>query len=186
MNGEPARRRLLDSVLLLAGGFAGASVLTLLHVPAGALIGSVLGSMSFSKLASTIAQRRLRSKEVARRRSLPGGVRVVGQVVLGVLAGTRLDGQTLLTLLRSLLPVLAAVVVILALSVLLARYLVTRHGVDPLTAVMAAAPGGISELAVTAARQGALMHVVLAIHLFRVLIVVLVVLPILLTILRHT
>ena len=111
-------------------------------------------------------------------------MRVIGQVLLGVLAGARLNEETLFTLLRSLLPVIAAVIFILGLSMLLARYLFSRHGVDPLTAVMSAAPGGISELAITAHRQGAVMHVVLAIHLFRVLIVVLLVLPILLHVLK--
>lgn len=168
---------------LLIGGFAGAVLLTLLHVPAGALIGSVIGSMSVNKISDWLSHRRS-AVRAAVNRSLPGFVRIVGQVLLGVLAGARLDDETLVTLLRSLVPVLAAVIFILALSMLLARYLFSKHGVDPLTAVMAAAPGGISELAITAQRQGAMMHVVLAIHLFRVLIVVLVVLPIVLIILR--
>jgi membrane AbrB-like protein len=116
--------------------------------------------------------------------ALPAPVRVIGQVILGVLAGERLNTQTLTTLLHSLLPVVLSVVLMLLLTMALARYLVVRRNVDPLTAVMSAAPGGISVLAITAQRQGAVMHVVLAIHLFRVLVVVLVVLPLVLQWLR--
>lgn len=166
--------------MLLAGGFAGAAVLSLLHVPAGALIGSVLGSIAASKTADAVIRRR-RARAACRLpipgRSLPGPIRVIGQVILGVLAGERLNTETLTTLLHSLVPVILSVAVMLLLTMALARYLVVRRHVDPLTAVMSAAPGGISVLAITAQRQGAVMHVVLAIHLFRVLVVVLVVLP---------
>jgi membrane AbrB-like protein len=173
--------------VLLAGGFLGATVLSLLHVPAGALIGSVLGSMAASKAAQAVVRGR-RERAVGglphAAPILPGPVRVVGQVILGVLAGERLNTETLATLLHSLLPVVLSVVLMLLLTMALARYLVVRRNVDPLTAVMSAAPGGISVLAITAQRQGAVMHVVLAIHLFRVLVVVLVVLPLVLHWLR--
>lgn len=170
--------------MLLAGGFSGAALLTWLHVPAGALMGSVVGSMAVNGLTDAIAKRRIPTGEPRRRVRLPGAIRIVGQVLLGVLAGAHLSSQTLHTLLVSALPVLVAVVMLLGLSLLLARYLFSRHGVDALTAVMATAPGGISELASVAEQKGAAMHVVLAIHLFRVLVVVLVVLPIVLAILR--
>ena len=182
--GHNRKRVLLNALVLLLGGFAGAALLTLLHVPAGALIGSVLGSMSVNRITDSISHRRPSAPVGPVRVRLPGVVRIVGQVLLGVLAGAQLNDETLLILLRSLVPVLVAVIVILGLSMLLARYLFSRHGVDPLTAVMAAAPGGISELASTADRQGAVMHVVLAIHLFRVLIVVLLVLPLVLIFLK--
>lgn len=177
-------RALLNAAVLLAGGFGGAALLTLLHVPAGALMGSVVGSMAVNGLTDAIAKRRAPTGVTPVRVRLPGAVRIVGQVLLGVLAGAHLNSRTLHTLLISALPVLIAVVLLLGLSLLLARYLFSRHGVDPLTAVMATAPGGISELASVAQQKGAAMHVVLAIHLFRVLVVVLVVLPIVLAVLR--
>ncbi|WP_130451510.1 AbrB family transcriptional regulator [Zhihengliuella halotolerans] len=177
-------QRILDAAILLGGGLAGGSLLALLQVPAGALIGAVLGAMAVNRLADVVVRRsQARSSPESgrrRQRQLPAMVRIVGQILLGVLAGAQLDGETLGLLLRALGPVIAAVLVMLGCSVLLARYLVCRHHVDPLTAVMAVAPGGISELAVAAQRQGARMHVVLAIHMFRVLVVVLVVLPFLL------
>lgn len=176
---------LLSTTLLLLGGLGGAVLLTLLHIPAGALIGAVLGSMSVNKVTDALSQRKSHNRGAADRvRGLPGAVRVTGQVLLGVMAGAQLSQETLVVLLDTLLPVVAAVVAMLGCTILLALYLFRRHQVDPLTAVMAAAPGGISELAISAARQGAKMHIVLAIHLFRVLVVVLVVLPLLLFFLR--
>ncbi|WP_158603940.1 AbrB family transcriptional regulator [Cryobacterium tepidiphilum] len=186
--GSPRDRRhaALNALVLLAGGFAGAALLSVLHVPAGALIGSVLGSMAANKIAQAVVRRRARAatRLPSVSRALPAPVRVVGQVILGVLAGERLNTETLTTLLHSLLPVVLSVVLMLLLTMALARYLVVRRNVDPLTAVMSAAPGGISVLAITAQRQGAVMHVVLAIHLFRVLVVVLLVLPLVLQWLR--
>ena len=177
---------LLNGIVLLLGGLVGAGVLTLLRVPAGALIGSVLGAMAVNKIRDSVSRGATTGASPRAARSLPRGIRVIGQVLLGVLAGARLDQDTLSTLIRSLLPVVAAVVLMLAASLVLARYLVRHRDVDPLTAVMAAAPGGISELAITAQQQGARMHVVLTVHLFRVLVVVLLVLPALLYLMRHT
>ena len=54
-----------------------------------------------------------------------------------------------------------------------------RYDVDPLTAVLACAPGGVSEIAITASQLGAEVGIVLAIHTVRVLAVVLLVLPVL-------
>lgn len=177
-------RPLLNALVLVVGGVGGAALLTTLHVPAGALIGSVVGSMAVNGITDAVARRRAAPGQEPKRARVPRAIRIVGQVLLGVLAGARLTGETLQTLLASALPVAIGVILLIALSLLLARYLFSRHGVDPLTAVLATAPGGISELASVAEHRGAAMHIVLALHLFRVLAVVLVALPIALLILR--
>ncbi|MFI7481586.1 AbrB family transcriptional regulator [Kocuria sp. M1R5S2] len=170
-----------SALLLLGGGALGAGALTVLHVPAGALIGAVSGAMAVNALAD-----RRRARPTTRRRApaahvraLPKPLRVTGQVLLGVVAGSQLTGDTLRLLLGAGVPVLAYVAALLGSTALLARYLFTRHRMDPLTAVMSAAPGGVSELLVSAERRGAELHVVLTIHMFRVLTVVLLVLPVL-------
>jgi membrane AbrB-like protein len=182
MTGNNGRLRdIVGTLRLLAGGCAGAALLTLLHVPAGALIGSVLGAMAMNKLTDEVVRRRKPGTSItASLRGLPGSLRVVGQALLGVMAGARLGAETLRMLALSAVPVILSVIALLGVTMLLARYLIRRHGVDPLTAVMAAAPGGVSELAIAAQRRGAVMHVVLSIHLFRVLVVVLIALPLLL------
>lgn len=163
--GTSARR----TVAVLLASAAGAGVLTLLRLPAGALIGAVVGAAAVNRVRPTQGVR-----------PIPVSVRVTGLVLLGCVAGARLDLSTLEALARMALPLLAAVVGLLVLDFVLAWVLVRHYNVDALTAVMACAPGGVSEIALTAEGTGARMGVVLAIHGVRVLVVVTVVLPLLL------
>ena len=166
MSPGPSARR-TASVLLAS--VAGAAVLTLLRLPAGALIGAVIGAAVVNRIAPRQGAA-----------STGAWVRVTGLILLGCVAGARLDHATLVILARMTVPLLAAVVGLLVLDALLAWVLVRHYGVDPLTAVMACAPGGVSEIALTAAQAGARMGVVLAVHGVRVLVVVTVALPLLL------
>lgn len=173
-DGVPAGRaaRGLPLVRLLVGGLLGAALLTALQLPAGTLIGAVLGSALANRVPAGGGPG-----------TLPAPFRVVGLVLLGCVAGVRLDGATLATLGRIALPLAAAVLALVLLNVALAAVLVKRYAVDPLTAVLACAPGGISELSVAAQQMGARTEVVIAIHAVRVLVVVLVVLPVLVVVL---
>lgn len=149
----------------LIAGAAGGLLLTWLQVPAGALVGAVLGSAAASNPRSMQSYR------------LHRWVRNTGLVLLGCVSAARLGGETLTTMLRILLPITGLVLALLALNALLAWWLVKRHGLDPTTAVLACAPGGFSELSVVAQREGADVGTVAAVHLFRVLAVVLLVVP---------
>jgi uncharacterized protein len=155
----------------LAGGLAGAGLFVLLQVPAGGIVGAVAGSAVASGMRSH------------RPPSYP--VRVAGMVVLGCAAGVRLEAGTLQTLLHLAVPLLLSVAALLALDVLLATVLVRRYGVDPVTALLACAPGGVSEMAVLAHDANARTEIVVAVHVVRVVTVVLVVLPLLLVLLGH-
>jgi uncharacterized protein len=147
----------------------GATLLVLLDFPAGGIIGAVAGSAVASGF---------------RGRPPPSyGVRVVGMVLLGCAAGVRLDLQTLETLVHLIVPLLVAVGLLLALDVGLATVLVRRYSVDPVTALLACAPGGVSEMAVLADEANARTGIVIAIHVVRVATVVLVALPLLLLLL---
>jgi uncharacterized membrane protein AbrB (regulator of aidB expression) len=65
----------------------------------------------------------------------------------------------------------------------LAIVLHRRYGVDPVTALLACAPGGVSEISVLADDHNARTGVVIAVHVVRVVTVVLVVLPLLVMVL---
>ncbi|WP_171904179.1 AbrB family transcriptional regulator [Streptomyces abyssalis] len=160
------------AVGLLAGA-AGGLLLTWLRVPAGTLVGAVLGSA----VAGSVVR--------ARPHPLQRAVRTAGLVLIGCVSAARLDGHSLGILARAALPVLAAVVLLLALDAALARRLMKRHRLDPATAVLACAPGGLSELSVLAVKEGADVGTVTVIHLVRVLLVVLVVLPVLVLVLSR-
>ncbi|WP_404287394.1 AbrB family transcriptional regulator [Glutamicibacter arilaitensis] len=169
-----------SSALLLAGGFLGATVFTLLQIPAGALVGSVGGAMVVNALVARrlSKQKKQRGTSATHIRALPRPLRITGQVLLGVIAGSQLTVYTLEQLFGVLIPMLGYVVALLASTILLARYLFIKFGIDPVTAVISAMPGGLSEILPFAQRQGAQLHAVLTIHMFRVLVVVLIVLPI--------
>jgi uncharacterized protein len=169
---DPPGRRLPGGVAAVGGGFVGATLLVLLNFPAGGIIGAVAGSA----VASGVRSHRPPSY----------GVRVVGMVLLGCAAGVRLDMQTLGTLAHLIVPLLLAVGLLLALDVGLAVLLVRRYSVDPVTALLACAPGGVSEMAILADEANARTGIVIAIHVVRVATVVLVALPVLLLLLGHS
>jgi uncharacterized protein len=166
---EQPGHRAPAGALAVGGGLVGATLLVLLNVPAGGIVGAVAGS------AVTAGFRG--------RPPPPYGVRVVGLVLLGCAAGVRLDLQTLETLVHLIVPLLVAVGLLLALDVGLATVLVRRYAVDPVTALLACAPGGVSEMSVLADQANARTGIVIAIHVVRVATVVLVALPLLLLLL---
>jgi uncharacterized protein len=169
---EQPGRGIPAGTLAVGGGLVGATLLVLLNIPAGGIIGAVAGSALASGFRG--------------RPPPPYGVRVVGMVLLGCAAGVRLDLQTLETLLHLVVPLLVAVGLLLALDVGLATVLVRRYSVDPVTALLACAPGGVSEMAILADEANARTGIVIAIHVVRVATVVLVALPLLILLLGRS
>ncbi|MGH3367258.1 MAG: AbrB family transcriptional regulator [Nocardioidaceae bacterium] len=165
--GKPAG--LPPGLLALGGGLVGGTLLVLMHVPAGGIVGAVAGSAVASGIRGHPPP--------------PRAVRTIGMVLLGCAAGVRLEAGTFQTLLDIAVPLLLAVVGLLVLDVALAAVLTRRYGVDPVTALLACAPGGVSEMTVLAHDVNARTGIVIAIHVIRVITVVLVVLPFLLLLL---
>ena len=173
--------RSAEVVLLLLAGLAGAAALTLLSLPAGALVGSVVGAFGGSRLL--LALRLHAGRDFSDNRSsvnVPRGIHVIGQVILGVVAGAQLSHEGLMALVTALPLILVSVAIVLLTSLIMARHLVRRHNVQPVTAIVATAPGGLSELAASAQSRGADISIVLLIHVVRVLVVVLIALPLVL------
>lgn len=179
----PLRRAALG---LLAGA-AGGLLLTWLRVPAGTLVGAVLGSAVAGSLTRGRNGTRGQQGPDGGRTERPSGpehplqrwARTGGLVLIGCVSAARMDRESFHMMGRVALPVLGAVLLLLALNAVLARWLITRRHIDPATAVLACAPGGLSELSVLAVKEGADVGTVTVIHLLRVLLVVLVVLPLL-------
>lgn len=166
--GRP-RRPVPPGLPALLGGLAGGALLTLLHVPAGGIVGAVAGSAVVSAVRT--------------RPPVSTHVRLTGMILLGCAAGIRLEPKTLQTLLHLAIPLLFSVAVMLLVDGLLAALLARKYAIDPVTALLACAPGGVSEIAVVAENVGARSGIVIAVHVVRVLAVVLVALPLLLAIL---
>jgi membrane AbrB-like protein len=158
-------QRLPAGTPALAGGLAGALLLVLLQVPAGGIVGAVAGSALASGVRGCTPP--------------PRAVRGVGMALLGCAAGARLEPSTLDALLHLVVPILLAVAALLLLDVMLAAVLTRRYGIDPVTALLACAPGGVSEMTIMADDADARTGIVVAVHVVRVATVVLVALPLL-------
>lgn len=150
------------SVLLTVGGaIVGGSTLHLLRVPAGAMIGAMIG-VALVNMSSTPVT------------PLPGPARLLAYGAIGWMLGQDIGRDVFTTLSRVAWPVGLVVGVIVITGAVLGWVLHTLAGLDPATAYLATSPGGISQMAVLASDSGANASLVAAVHLARVVTVVLI------------
>jgi uncharacterized protein len=95
------------------------------------------------------------------------------QVMVGVIVGLRITGESLRSGARSLLPAAVVAAIFLASGLAAATAAVSLTGMSPTTALFAAAPGGLTEMASVGASLGANGPAIAAIHLSRLLLVLL-------------
>lgn len=131
-----------------------------LRLPAAALVGPVLAGLALAALGLPHGQ-------------WPPGTLAAAYLVLGVAVGSRYDRASLRALARVAPAVLAFVVLLMAASAVLAWALVAWAGLDPLTAYLATAPGGIEAATAAALDAGADAPLVLTAHVVRILVVIL-------------
>jgi membrane AbrB-like protein len=94
------------------------------------------------------------------------------QVMVGVLVGFRISRDSLASGARTLLPAALLASLFLLTAVAVAAGAVGLTGVSPVTALFAAAPGGLTEMATIGASVGADGPAVAAVHLSRLLLVI--------------
>ena len=94
------------------------------------------------------------------------------QVMVGVLVGFRISRGSLESGAGTLLPAGALAALFLASAIAVAAVAVGLTGVSPTTALFAAAPGGLTEMATIGASVGADGPAVAAVHLSRLLLVI--------------
>lgn len=145
---------LLPTVL---AALVGAAVFERLGVPAGALLGAVVGVAALNLVGSlpTAAE-------------LPAAGRFLAYAGVGWLIGQGVTSETVRTLGRSLLPITLVVGALLAFGVGLGWLLVQLGVMDPATAYLAASPGALSQMAAVSASVGADAGLVVAVHTLRV------------------
>ena len=94
------------------------------------------------------------------------------QIMVGVLVGFRISRDSLASGARTLLPAATIAALFLASAVAVAAVAMGLTGVSPTTALFAAAPGGLTEMATIGASVGADGPAVAAVHLSRLLLVI--------------
>ncbi len=130
-----------------------------LGVPAGALIGAMVGVATIGLLgAPTVGSGNL--------------LRFAAFVVIGWELGSQVTKETLESVRQAAVPILVVVGGLLIASGLLAL-LLRGAGLDPVTAFLAASPGGLSQMAALSTEFGANPVLVSVVHLIRIVTVLL-------------
>jgi uncharacterized protein len=146
----------VTSLLITAGAaLVGATVATLLRLPAAPLLGAMVG-VAVVNIATTSAF------TIA-----PAG-RWVIYVCMGWLLGMSVNKETLGQLRSSFLPIVVTVVAFLVFGLAAAWLLWRFTSIDSLTALLATAPGGIAQMGALSSTAGANVPIVLTIHVLRI------------------
>lgn len=133
---------------------AGAGLLELLGVPAGALLGAVIGAGTFTVWRGA-------------QRTTPTQARWLALALLGWVIGAQTGPEALAAVPTLLGPLTAVLAGLAVCAVVLTVALVRWAGWDPATALLAAAPGGIGEMAALSVVATDDAEVVTATHLAR-------------------
>lgn len=142
-------------VATAVAALGGAGIATLLRLPAAPLLGAMTGVALLGMLTSLSW-------------SLPGGTRWLVYCLVGWLLGQTVTREVLHTLRASAVPVLITVALFLLFGLLLAWCLWRFTDLDPHTALLSTAPGGIAQIGVLSAEAKANVPLVLTIHVLRI------------------
>ncbi|MDT4762820.1 AbrB family transcriptional regulator [Sphaerochaeta sp. PS] len=164
---------LLYLILLHIAGGAGGFLLKRLRIPAGALIGSLLAAMLFNTLYSVAP-------------AYPKELRLVIQIISGMVIGTRFTQSDIKMLKTMVKPVIILVIMLLAINMAFAYLMEMCTSLSFMTSFFACAPGGVSDLALVATDFGATMEHVALLQLFRLISVIIIFPPMIRKILPHT
>jgi membrane AbrB-like protein len=142
-------------VVTLLAAAAGAVLATLLRLPAGSLIGAMLG-VGILKAGGVAIY------------SIPAPARFAVYCAVGWMLGETFTPDTLRQFKQAVLPILVCVGLFVVFGLLLGWALWRLGGFDPHTAFLSTAPGGIAQIGVLSAESRANVPVVLAVHVLRI------------------
>jgi membrane AbrB-like protein len=147
----------MDTIRSLIVALVGGLLFERLHVPAGALLGAMVGVAALNLANFGVAP------------SGPGTLlRFAAFAIIGWELGARITPQTLDAVRKAALPIVVVVAGLMVASVVLA-FVLHRSGVDPVTAFLAASPGGLSQMVAISTDLGANVVVVSIVHLIRII-----------------
>ena len=146
-------------ILIHAVGLTGSLIAKRLRIPAGALLGSMVFVSALNILSGNVSD-------------YPIDLRVIVQVVAGAAIGMSFTRADLTMLRRLLRPAVILMVMMISFNVLGALVISRFTALDPITALFAAAPGGVSDMALIAADFGANTQQVAFLQMFRFVFIV--------------
>jgi membrane AbrB-like protein len=152
--------------LTVGGGVAGVAAARVLKLPAGALLGPML-LVGVLSLTGVLGDTRV-----------PEALRQVAFAGIGLQVGLRFTRDSLRQARDALLPVLGAIVLLIAACAALGWLLAELAGVSQLDGYLATTPGGLYAVLATAVASGANATFVLAVQSLRLFVMVLAAPPI--------
>ncbi len=151
--------------LLLAGGAVAGGLARLARMPTAFMIGSLVFAIALTANGVALS-------------SMPTALVNAAQVLLGCVLGSRFDRGFLAAAPRFVAALVPSVALTLALATLVGWGLATGSGVYLGTGLLAAAPGGIAEMSITARVLKIGVAYVTAAHVIRYMMVVLLTVPV--------
>jgi uncharacterized protein len=139
----------------LAAAVLGGLLFHKLGVPAGAMIGSMLG----------VAAVRIVGLEVFEANT---GVKFAAYVAIGWVLSQGIDRALLVQIREAAVPIATIVLSLLLLSWVIAAALWGLGYLDPMTALLSTAPGGIAHMGVLGAEMDANVGLITSIHILRI------------------
>jgi uncharacterized protein len=142
-------------LITLAAALAGGWLFDRLGLPAGAMIGAMVGVATVRLAGATVLE--------------PGSLaRFLAYVAIGWVLSGGIDRSMVATL-RGSLPAIAIIVVgLVIISTLIAFGLWATGLLDPMTALLSSAPGGIAHMGILGAEYGANVGLITTVHLLRI------------------
>lgn len=151
---------LLQLLAMHLVGAAGGLFLSRFKVPAGTLIGALLAVMVYNAAFGG--------------QTYPTDLRVVVQILSGLVIGRRFTQADIKCLKSMILPVILMVILLLLINLMFAFIMEHFTTLGFMTSFFACAPGGVSDLALVATDFGAVMEHVALLQLFRLVSVVII------------
>ncbi len=148
----------MSTARTLLVGVVGGLLGHILHVPAGALLGSLAAVAGYNVLSDGRAQ-------------VPGWLRSPSRILIGATIGSLATPALLQSLGASLGWAVVCTTAVVAAGLALGLLLAGTTGMDRRTALLASCPGGISEMVALAQESGADTELVLGIQVVRKLVV---------------
>lgn len=139
----------------LAVAVTGAVIMEAVRMPAGALVGAMVG-VAVLKLTTGVAA------------DVPPPIHFAVYVMLGWVIGQSMQREALAALGNAAFAMLGSIVALILFGVLLAVILSRLGVVDSATAFLAACPGGLSQMAALGSAVGANVPLVIGVHLVRI------------------
>lgn len=150
--------KLTKFAISLAASTAGALLLRTLGVPAGAIIGAILGTIVLSVATDLL--------------SYPSFVKILSRVLAGCYVGSQISRATWAALGELIVPMLIMAVEVFVMSFATAYLLSKFTGMNKATALFCCTPGGITEMGLIADELGLDTPKIVLMHSFRLISVI--------------